>query len=233
MARARQVRKRSELPPLSAVTSGPGSKAALIVMVSEPASAAAEAMRALRTRIVSQHVHAGGRALALCGPAPEVGCTFIAANLAVAMAQIGIKTLLIDGDMRNPSLQDYFAVDKVGPGLHGALTAGEAVDDLVKPDVHPNLDILFAGRADLAAQELLSSDRFPDLTNTCIRDYDMTIVDTPPANSCADSRRISTVVGYSLVVARKNHTLVSDVRTLVDQLRKERATVIGSVLNAY
>ena len=61
----------------------------------------------------------------------------------------------------------------------------------------------------------------------------MTIVDTPPANSCADSRRISTVVGYSLVVARKDHTLVSDVRTLVDQLRKERATVIGSVLNSF
>jgi len=202
-------------------------------MVTEPASAAAEAIRALRTRIASQHIHAGGRALALCGPAPEVGCSFVAANLAVAMSQVGIKTLLIDADMRNPSLQDYFAVDKIGPGLHGALTTGEAVDDLVKADVHPNLDILFAGRADLAAQELLSSDRFPELTNTCVRDYDMTIVDTPPANSCADSRRISTVLGYSLIVARKNYTLVSDVRTLADQLRKERATVIGSVLNAF
>ncbi len=61
----------------------------------------------------------------------------------------------------------------------------------------------------------------------------MTIVDTPPANGSADSRRISTVVGFSLVVVRKNKTLVSDVHTLVDQLLKERANVVGTVLNGY
>ena len=211
----------------------PGSKAALVVMASEPAGATAEAIRALRTRVVSQHIYAGGRALALCGPTPEVGCTFLAANLAVALAQVGMKTLLIDCDMRNPALQEYFVVDEVGGGLHAALTAGDDVNDLVKPDVHPNLDILFAGKADLAAQELLSSDRFTELANACLRDYDITIVDTPPANSCADGRRVSTIFGYSLIVARKNRTLVADVRTLADQLVKERATVIGSVLNSF
>jgi protein-tyrosine kinase len=236
MADNRGARKGSEVEassPAQAPPEGSGSKASLVVMVSDPAGATAEAIRALRTRVVSQHVHAGGRALTLCGPTPEVGCTFMAANLAVALAQVGTKTLLIDCDMRNPSLQDYFGVDNVGGGLHAALTSGEAVDDLVKPDVHPNLDILFAGRADLAAQELLSAERFVDLANACLRDYDMTIIDTPPANSCADGRRVSTVFGYSLIVARRNRTLVADVRTLADQLRKERATVIGSVLNAF
>jgi Mrp family chromosome partitioning ATPase len=66
-----------------------------------------------------------------------------------------------------------------------------------------------------------------------MRDYDMTIVDTPPANSCADALRISTVVGFSLIVARKQRTLVSDVRVLADQLKKERARAIGTVMNSY
>ena len=237
MAPKREPRKKppkSEPSPIAVEPPrGPGAKAPLVVMVSDPAGATAEAIRALRTRVVSQHVHAGGRALALCGPTPEVGCTFMAANLAVALAQIGIKTLLIDCDMRNPAVQDYFTVESAGGGLHAALTAGGTVDDLVKPDVHPNLDILFAGQTDMAAQELLSSAAFADLANVCLRDYDMTVIDTPPANSCADSRRVSTVFGFSLIVARKNRTLVADVRTLADQLRKERATVIGSVLNAF
>jgi protein-tyrosine kinase len=236
MAENQGSRKRSNAEPSLVAQPPPsaaGSKTSLVVMVADPAGATAEALRALRTRVVSQHLHAGGRALALCGPTPEVGCTFMAANLAVALAQVGTKTLLIDCDMRNPTLQEYFAVDDVGGGLHAALASGDDVNDLVKPDVHPNLDILFAGQADLAAQELLSSGRFTDLANTCLRDYDITIVDTPPANSCADGRRVSTVFGYSLIVARKNWSLVADVKTLADQLLKERVNVIGSVLNSF
>jgi Mrp family chromosome partitioning ATPase len=59
----------------------------------------------------------------------------------------------------------------------------------------------------------------------------MTIIDTPPANTCADARRISTVVGYSLIVTRRHHTFVDDVRTLASQLEADRAKVVGTVLN--
>lgn len=215
-----------------AQSSGP---LAPVVMLSDPAGAPAEAIRALRTRIQSQHIQKGRRALAICGPAPEVGSTFIAVNLAVALAQIGIKTLLVDADLRNPTAHAYFpGVVEPSGGLAACLTAGDAdVADFSVQEVLPNLDVLFAGGATAGAQELLSSDRFPDVVNTCLRDYAMTIVDTPPANGSADSRRISTVVGFSLIVARKNKTLVSDVHTLADQLMRERATVIGTVLNGY
>lgn len=205
-----------------------------IVMLSDPKGGAAEAIRALRTRIQSQHIQKGRRALAVCGPTPEVGTSFVAVNLAVALAQIGIKTLLIDADLRGPSVQSYFPDAEPGAGLRGCLsTPGADVADFSLQDVIPNLDVLFAGGADDLAHEFLASERFPDVINSCLRDYMMTIVDTPPANGSADSRRISTVVGFSLVVARKNKTLVSDVHTLADQLAKERADVIGTVLNSY
>jgi chromosome partitioning protein len=61
--------------------------------------------------------------------------------------------------------------------------------------------------------------------------FKLIVIDTPPANICADARRVSNVVGYSLVVARKNRTLVADLKTLVGELEGDRATVIGSVLN--
>ena len=72
--------------------------------------------------------------------------------------------------------------------------------------------------------------RFEDLVNFCLREYQMTIFDTPPANVCSDGRRVSTVAGYSLVLSRRNKTLVNDVRTLVAQLESERAHVVGTVL---
>jgi capsular exopolysaccharide synthesis family protein len=215
--------------PLSAF--GPASRN---VIVSDPYGEVAESIHALRARIQSQHLQAGRRALAICGPTPEVGCTFIAVNLAVALSQIGVKTLLVDGDLRNPSIHTYFNPQLTGPGLHGCLTAPDApVAEFTHEQVLPNLDVLIAGDPDRTSHELLAGDGFPELINVCLRDYDMTIVDTPPANSCADALRIGTVVGFSLIVARKQRTLVSDVRVLADQLKKERARAIGSVMNSY
>jgi protein-tyrosine kinase len=205
-----------------------------IVMLTDPKGAPAEAIRALRTRIQSQHIQKGRRALAICGPNPEVGATFIGVNLAVALAQIGIKTLLIEADLREPTVHSYFPSVEPGGGLRSCLASADAdVADFCVQEIVPNLDVLFAGGADDLAHEFLASDRFPEVINSCLRDYAMTIVDTPPANGSADSRRISTVVGFSLIVARKNKTLVSDVHTLADQLAKERAAVIGTVLNGY
>ena len=233
MARKPAAKAVAEPPPPAAGLSV-GSKADMLVMVTAPSGATAESIKALRTRIFSQHVETGARALALCGPAPEVGCTFTAANLAVAFAQVGVKTLLIDCDMRNASLQAYFAREDETGGLHACLTSGEgAAIDYIQADVYPGLDVLFAGQNDMAAQELLSAERFSDVINGCLRDYDLTIADTPPANACADSRRVSTVLGFGLIIARKHHSLMSDIRVLSEQLQKERAVVVGTVLNAF
>jgi len=204
------------------------------VIVSDPHGEVAEAIHALRARIQTRHIEAGRRALAICGPTPEVGCTFVAVNLAVALSQIGVKTLLVDGDLRTPSVHGYFNPALKGPGLADCLrSSSDSVADFTNQDVLPNLDVLIAGEINGATHELLASEKFPDLINACLRDYDMTIVDTPPANGSADSLRISTVLGFSLIVARKSRSLVSDVRVLADHLKKERARAIGTVLNTF
>ena len=90
---------------------------------------------------------------------------------------------------------------------------------------------MFAGEAASNPRELLAGEAFQMLMDFCLRDFDVTIVDTPAANISSDVRRISTVVGYSLIVAGRNRTFVNDVRVLASQLRADHARVIGTVLD--
>lgn len=203
-----------------------------IVMLAEPNGARAEAIRTLRTHIMAQHVDDGRRGLAICAASAGVGATFTAVNLAVALAQIGVKVLLIDGDLRSAQIDQY--IRSVPPllGLKQSLEGDDVnLSASIQTDVVENLSVMFAGGVSGSAQELLAGDRFSRLVETCLRDYDLTLIDTPPANRCADARRISTVAGYSLIVARQHGTFVNDIKALAAQLREDRAQVIGSVLN--
>ncbi len=202
-----------------------------LVALGRVAKAETESFRALRTHIMARHAEEGRRALAVCAATGHVGCSFVSANLALALSQIGVKTLLIDSNMREPSMDSIFKPSRPVEGLAQCLMSPEAhFAEFIQPDVLPDLSILFAGGTPINPQELLASDRFADLMSFCLRDYDMTILDTPPANSCSDAHRVSTVAGYSLVVARRDLTYINDVRTLISQLESDRARVIGTVM---
>lgn len=192
----------------------------------------AEAIRTMRTHIMARHVEDGRRGLAFCSAAKGAGCSFLATNLAVSLAQIGIKTLLIDGDLREPSVQQFIEPTASTGGLVQCLSStDEHPYDLIHPEVLPNLSILFSGGVADNAQELLGSETFKDLVDRCLRDFEFTIIDTPPTNLCADARRICTVVGYGVVVAKRNVSYFADVATLAAQLQEDGAQVVGTVLN--
>jgi protein-tyrosine kinase len=208
-----------------------------LVMLDPSRIPEAEAFRALRTHLMARHVEAGRRALAVCADTGGVGCTYVAANLAVALSQIGVNTLLIDANLRNSGIERLFI-----PNVPGAPPVGLAqclVDDqsrfstFIQPEVLPGLSIMFAGGALPNAQELLASERFHELMDSCLRDYDVTVLDTPQANVCSDAIRVSSVVGYSLIVARRNKTLVNDLRTLIGQLQSAHARVVGTVMTEF
>jgi capsular exopolysaccharide synthesis family protein len=201
-----------------------------LVALDDEVNARTEAFRGLRTHIMARHVGEGRRSIVICGPTPAVGCTLVAANLAVALSQIGVNTLLVDANLREPALDKIFRPSAPVTGLQQCLAGDEGFAEYIQHDVLPHLSVLFAGGATLNPQELLASERFASLMSFCLREFDMTVVDTPPANSCSDAHRVSTVAGYSLIVARKDKTLVSDVRVLVDQLENDYARVIGTVL---
>ena len=194
----------------------------------------AEAIRALRTRIVARHIREGRRALSLCAPHANSGCSFVAANLAVALAQIGAKTLLVDADLRTSRIAEMFALAPDTRGLSDFLADDSLrIDQVLYSDVLPLLSVVPSGHQASNPQELLSSSRFKYFVDILMREYDITIFDTTPANICADAQRVSTVAGYSLIVTRQHNSYVSDVVTLSKQLVADRAVVIGSVLNEF
>lgn len=203
-------------------------------ILADPAGPQAESIRVLRTHLTAQHLRDGRRSLAICAPSEGAGCSYLASNLAVALAQTGIKTLLIDANLRQPGIDQYFAPTQPMRGLYHfladtTLNAGDVIED----EVQPNLSLMLAGGATPNAQELLGGAAFKGLIDTCVRDFDLTIVDTPPANSSADARRIASVLRYALVVARRGKSYVKDLRTLMDELNGDRVRVIGSYLNDY
>ncbi|MDP3854024.1 CpsD/CapB family tyrosine-protein kinase [Phenylobacterium sp.] len=202
-----------------------------LVTISEPAKAQAESIRVLRTHIMAQHVDQGRRALSVCAVSPGAGCSFLAANLAVALSQVGVTTLLIDGDLRSPSLENYIRPSQPLPGLRQCLAAEDgAFNEFIQQDVLPSLSVMYSGGIPGNPQELLAGERFKTLMDHCLRDFQMTIIDTPPAMSCADARRVSSVVGYSVVVARQHESRITDIGTLISQLQQDGARVIGTVL---
>lgn len=204
------------------------------VMVTAPHSVDAEAIRALRTRLVAQHLREGRRSLAVCAAAQETGCTYIAVNLAVAMAQAGIRTALVDTNLRDPMVADLCGLPLEMPGLAEYLSNDSiAMSEIVDTESLPNLAVIGGGETPENPQELLSGARFRGLADQLLREYDLTIFDTAPANLCSDGLRVATIAGFSLIVTRKHKSYVTDVKTLAKQLRADRSVVVGSILNNY
>jgi capsular exopolysaccharide synthesis family protein len=205
-----------------------------LVVLSDPASPRAEAIRLLRTQIISQHIGAGRRAIAVCAATDGSGATYIAANLAAAISQVGFKTLLVDANLRNPRMDGIFGIDPAGPGLTSYLALqANRPERVVYPNVLPNLSVVPAGPPVGRPQELLSGSRFRVGVDILLREYDFAIFDTPATNENADALTVAGLLGYALVVARKDTAYVRDLQTLSQQLGAARATIVGSVLNDY
>ena len=205
-----------------------------LIVVNDPMGLRSEAIRLLRTQIIAQHIRAGRRGLALISPADGTGCSYLAANLAASLSQVGIKTLLVDANMRSPRQDQIFGLDANAPGLSSFLALKVSRPErVVHANVLPNLSVITAGPPVPRPQELLSGSRFRDGTNTLLREYDLVVFDTPATNANADALTVGAAAGYALVVARRNFSYFNDMKTLVSQLASARCPVIGSVLNEF
>ena len=222
-----------EFPVASAAHDGIASSTDL-VMLSDPEGLQAEAIRQLRTRLISQHVDLGRHSLTLCSPQPNSGCSSIAANLAISFAQIGLNVLLVNADMRQQGLDDLFGETGRRSGLFQYLSApDDDIERLGVYDVIPNLSLVASGGIATNAQELLSGNRFSAFLNNTLRQFDLTIIDTPPTDTYADAQRVAAMSGYCAIVARSNKTYFASISELARQLQNDRVEVVGTILNQY
>jgi protein-tyrosine kinase len=205
-----------------------------LVVAREPFHPCAEELRALRTQLQIRWYNAGAtrRALAIASPGAGEGRSYVAANLAVAFAQLGERTLLVDADLRAPRQHLLFGAP-ASDGL-SALLAGEADLRALVPlaDFGP-LWLLPAGARPPNPLELLARPALPGLLHDLRAEFDVVLFDTPPARRCADAQCVAFRAGHALVLARRHHTRLGDAGAVVRELGDTGARVLGTVCNAF
>jgi protein-tyrosine kinase len=198
-----------------------------------PQSEFVEPLRALRSQLSLRWVNGvGRRILAITSPGRGEGRSWLAANLATVFAQMGERVLLIDADMRHPRQHYLFNINN-SVGLSALLT-GRAGREIVSR-IHPQLRlfVLPAGLRPPNPQELLGRPVFEVVLTSFAEQYDLVILDTPASTVAADAQILAARAGAALIVARRNHTLHSELSASMQNLMQSGVGVLGSVMNEY
>ena len=163
-------------------------------------------------------------------PNPSEGKSTISANLAISLAIDGRKVLLIDADMRHPSIHKFFTMPPM-PGLSDAITGATSLPDVIRPTEIPNLSIITAGTTPPNPASLLGSKIFKDTLEGLREEFQHIIIDTPPTLGMPDSRILSPVIDAAILVLKYQSTSREAARAARLMLSQVHTKLIGIVLN--
>lgn len=195
-----------------------------------PKSAIAEAFRSLRTSLHFSAINREKQVLIVTSTFPGEGKSTIAANLAITLSQTGARVLVIDGDMRRPSLHSKFKHSKV-PGLSELLAGDVASASLLHDTGIPNLSLISAGTTPPNPAELLGSEKMAELLTALRAQYDHIIIDAPPVLAVTDAPLLTNRCDLVLVVLETERVPVKAARRMVEMLANVQAPVGGIVIN--
>lgn len=214
---------------------GKNSLNAELVVGATPFSIQAEAFRTIRSHLIMNvYSNEGPRpAIAVVSPDSGDGKTFFAANLAVAFSQLPGRTLLIDGDMRNPRIHDLFNLPSRSGGLSSILSGRAATKVIQSVKELPNLFVLPVGPTPPNPLELLERPALGLLLRELKTKFDRIIVDTPAAIHGTDGPVIASKCGAALVVTRQDKSRVAAVQELIRVMNMGSAKIIGSIVNEF
>lgn len=224
---------RAALRPQTFVADEQGNWAAspLLVALHQPQERLTEALRELRSQLILRWFRDGKIALAVTGARSRDGSSVVAANLAIVLAQLGERTLLIDANFRRPRQQELFAL-KPEAGLTDLLRGRDVFDEALTavPGLE-HLRVLCAGVTPGNPQELLSRASFIYVLKTMADKYRAIIVDTPPALEFADAQIVAARAQACLLVTRRHNTRIADIEEVKARLQPAGAQLLGAVIN--
>ncbi len=205
-----------------------------LVLLTNPFSDEAEIFRDLRSQLMLGVLNPAEarRALAIVSADVGDGKTFITANLAIAFAQLGGRTLLVDADRRTPRLHKLFGLDS-STGLSNVLsgrTEKRAVHQV--PDLQ-SLFVLPVGAVPPNPLELVQRPTFTLLIDELLNKFDFVLVDTPAHVHGADARVVAAKCGAAMVVGRKDKTKLPRIQSLINSLKRSSTKVAGVVMNEF
>ena len=202
----------------------------MFVMEAKPKSVEAEAYRSLRSNIEYSAFDEEYRVIVVTSSLPSEGKSLTAGNLALALAQGDKKVLLVDCDMRKPSLHKKFKISNVS-GISDLLLNKGTMESVVN-NYSDNLTIITAGKVPPNPAEMLASKVMTKFIDEMRNHFDYIILDTPPLQAVTDAQILATKADGVLLVVRSKTTKKDAVEASVDLINKVNGKIIGTVLNA-
>jgi protein-tyrosine kinase len=203
-----------------------------LIVAHDPSHAHSEAIRSLSTELLLRTRNSGGGIIALVSPCSAEGRSQLAAELAIAFAQLGRRTLLVDADLRRPRQHSLFDADNTS-GLADTLAEGNGEPRFHRIGKLPQMVLLTSGPAPPNPLELLSGNRFEQLTTEWRRSFEYVILDTPPAVESSDAIAVASAAGNVLVLTRAGVTPFNAMKEMSRKLGTTYARTLGAVMGKF
>ncbi len=204
----------------------------LLITQMNPRSPISEQYRTVRTNLQFAAVDDALQSLLITSSNMDEGKTMTAANLAIVYAQQGKKVLLIDADLRKPTIHYSFRLDNLR-GLSSLLVGETTLADTIASSSIDHLDLIPCGPVPPNPSELLASQKMKLLLEEVKAEYDIVIFDTPPVLAVADAQILANIVDGSILVIRSGQTEVEAAIKAKEALEPAQAKLLGTILNDH
>lgn len=203
----------------------------MFIVKKNPKSLSAEAYRLLRTNLEYSSIDKSLKSIVVTSTEPGEGKSTVAGNLAIILGESGKKVILIDSDLRKPSLHKKFKVSN-DLGLTDYLIGKCKLIDILKK-IDDNVIVIPSGNKAPNPAEIIASKSMEELIKTLTEkiDVDYIIIDTPPVKHVADAVALAGKCDGTIVIVKSGLTKVKDLTNVLGELEKVRANIIGTVLN--
>ena len=191
---------------------------------------AIEALRSLRTTVELTLRQASNNVVMMCGPAPELGKTFVTVNFAAVLAQSGRRVLVIDADLRRGRMHTYFSAE-VGKGVTDVVRREAAYDSVIRDTGIVGLDYISRGAHAPNSAETLLHARFGEMVEQLSKRYDCVLIDTPPILAVTDAAIVGRHAGTSLLVIKSATHRMSEIEDTVRRMAAADIDLQGVLFN--
>ena len=198
--------------------------------IEEPHSTYAESLRTIRTGIILSSLDNPYKTICVTSTVPTEGKTSVALGLAYSLAQVG-TVLLIDADMRRPSIHRALLMTEQKAGLSNLVAQTHSMEECIVNHQEGNFDVLVCGTLPPNPSELLSSNRLKNLLKGLSNVYDKIIIDTAPCQSVSDALVLSPMVDAYLYVVKSDSTTAQQAKSGLKRLRQANGNIAGIILN--
>ena len=190
-----------------------------------------EAVRTIRTRLERDHIETGASIYLVSSAIPGEGKTTVSVNLALALAESGKKVLLIDLDIRNPSVMKTLKRERTDFSYFDIFENKVSFDDILVQDVHENLAVLSADKTDRKAAEVINHPGVRKLFDQAKKDVEYIIVDTAPSSLLSDAAALADYVDAGIYIVCQDYAPIERIKDGIEMLTEGGLRISGCILN--